>query len=180
MKSLICLIGLVFCMNAIASTPFHPYEEVRFSAIEANIDTIEAQNLVAGIPLAANTVTKKTGRFVKTFSNNATGSTFSFGTLPAYAVVTNSYLDVVTDVLPVNASNTLAAHCVAANDIFTAADISSASSDIVMAGTVTGGATAVEVTSAGCNLVGTIGSGAGSSAFASGKVILFVDFLLSE
>jgi len=170
MKNLICLLALVLCYNAFsAPSPFHPYEEKRFNTIETKLGGIDETVAI-----------KSTFRKAYSFSNNATGSTLTFGTLPAYAVVTNSYLDVVTDVLPVNASNTFAVHCVAANDIFTATDISVASSDIVYAGTVVGGATAVEVTSAGCTLTGTIGGAAGSSAFASGKVILFVDYLLAE
>lgn len=100
-------------------------------------------------------------------------------TLPAAAVVTQSYIYVVTQ-LTDTGTCTVAISCEDANNIKTATDITGSAAGAFIAGQSTGtAATMVSGIAAACEITATVADG-GSCVPLTGKVIVFVDYLVAE
>lgn len=184
---LLCLIfsGLAFA----APSPFHPYEKVKFDALDA----ADTTNTAA---IAANTlITAKTSDLTALASADGIGAkrvaraTWDFAvdggavsaidlgvTIPAKALINFAYFYTVTQVTDAG-TGTGALHCEDADNLYAAADVTGNAAKVVVLGVPqNSAATMVKDIAASCNLTWTI---AGTPATA-GKLIFFVEYTIVE
>jgi hypothetical protein len=154
---------------ALAETPFHPYEETRFKAIENNIDADEALNVIYSQQF----------NIKPTAAIYASGSQVTLGTLPANAVIVKDFMYIQTALVSAS-SNTLAVQCESANDIFTATNLAVEASGTMINGAQnfpnTATKTVVQTGSNGCSVKAVVGSG--TTGITAGEVELIIEYVL--
>jgi hypothetical protein len=179
MKNWILLLLLVFAANSFATTgPFHPYEKAKFDSVDSNISSNDTD-------ISNLQTTNKNYSKIFEFDASAvaapSGETIVLGTLPANAILLESYFYVNTPVIAPS-DNTIAFQCESANDLFTATDLTDEPSGTLYNGAIDweNNATAPQVTtgSDGCNVSAVIG--AGTTGVTAGILKLYVEYVLDE
>lgn len=177
--SLALLAALVAAPRAnSAQIPYSPEEDARFTAVEARATALESPTSQTYANQFA-----RVARFVYDATTTGYGSSVtdsgihSMGvTLPAHAIITRSYLYVVTQ-LTGNAGTTIAFSCEDANNIKTATNLLGFGAGTFAEGQSTG-ASGVMVTNiaADCDIKATIATG----SLTAGRIIGYVHYLLAE
>ncbi len=166
---LFSLLAASLANAAYLGTPYTPEEDARFNSIEASTSTSsDAQN---GL---------KVQHYARASwdaaSQGTTGTAYSLGvTLPAKAIIQRSYW--LSDLTPVSAgAGTVAFHCIAANDIFSAATITSKTTGTFTEGVSTGTAANMKLGTTACAITATIAS----ASYTAGKAVIFVEYTVDN
>ncbi len=181
MKLLLTLTALLFAITTHASirgSPYMPETDQRFSDIEARALALEpaaqATNYAAdgllAVKVARATIDCSTAA-------NCTVGAHSLGqALPAKAMIIRSYY--YSAVQPVSAgSGSIAVHCEDANNIVTAANLTSKTVGTISEGGSTGATTAMVVgIASACNITATITS----SDYTAGKLNIYTHYVVND
>lgn len=166
---LFLLVNVCFATSA----PFHPYEEVRFKAIEDTtdrIDDITAEQTADGI----NVVRVARVQYAVATDGGGIGAHTLGVTLPAKSIITESifYTDVqFTD----SGSGTVALSCEDANNIYTATDITGNAVGTLVQGTAKYDAPVAAIAAA-CDITATVAT----ATQTAGTLTLFVKYLVHD
>jgi hypothetical protein len=96
--------------------------------------------------------------------------------LPAYAIVTQNYFQIITQFAD-DGAGTVAISCASANDLFSAADITGSAGGTITAGVATGVAsTMFDVGDAACDLTVTLND----VTYSAGKLVHWVEYVITE
>lgn len=190
MKLLSLVLTLALSSVAMATiSPYNAEQQARFLALEnqrAESFSGDATGSSTGVitlkSLAADgLLAKRTARAtLNCASSGCSVGAHGLGvTLPAAAVVTQSYIYVVTQ-LTDTGTCTVAISCEDANNIKTATDITGSAAGAFIAGQSTGtAASMVSGIAAACEITATVADG-GSCAPLTGKVIVYIDYMVAE
>ena len=172
------LFAILLCVSAFsfADSPFPPYLQERFEVIEDMLgigDGEYAPKVRAGF----NSVRTVKAEYLPAVTGGGSATAYALGvSIPASSIIINSWYVVPSTI--VNASNqTIAIYCESANDIVTAADMTSTDATGSFAGTVSANNTNSFRTD-GCELYAQIGAAA-SGDITSGEVEVFVEYVKS-
>ncbi len=114
-------------------------------------------------------------------NGGATGTAYGLGVyLPANSVLTQSWFHVLTQFA---GTGTVALSCEDAGNIYSAAQLSGSAAGAIVKGRQTGGTDSMTVgISDKCQLTATVGAdgGNGGATLSAGKLLLFVEYLVTE
>lgn len=180
-------------LATLKGTPFQPEVDSRFNTIESMAGDVTLSDGTSAI--GAGKVTEAMqyaitadglhSQRVARATLNCAASGCSVGahslgvTLPAKALITRSYIYVVTQFADTGTC-TVAIHCEDANNIKTATDITGSAAGAFIEGQSTGAASAfVGSIASACAITATVADG-GSCVPTAGKGIVFVEYVVGE
>jgi len=163
-------------VNLLAATPFHPYEETRFSAIEEDVSTLQTNEDYQVVYTKQFNMKMATGN-----SFDASGATITLGTLPATAAILRSYFYIEDVVNAATANTMISMGCKATDDVYGATDldIPTYASGAMVNGAINWANTATSARvltgATGCTVSALVASGEG---IVNGELELFVEYVL--